>query len=297
MVLKSQEITDTIEVSYTKTAYLIFPEAPEVDKGSEDVIIRVYQNKVIIQAAIEGFQETNLFVQSGSNFYMFILKYSSAPKKYLFNYQVRTNSIGSTGVIAEKPSVVIQDSTSLLEASGKKEGLVDAYETQEVIIPKNNELIDYSVKNNELKKVSSKKKTQTNLKVNCQWVEGKNQDIYNKGVQKNKINFIATNFYVNEEYFYLKLYIKNISKINYNIDFIRFTIKNQKIGIKKAANQYIELNPVYVFNEQVKSIPGKDSKINCICSFLFRAFFVAFIDCSGCFFFLAILSINFAVSS
>ena len=250
LVLKSQEITDTIEVSYTKTAYLIFSEAPEIDKGSEDVIVRVFNNKVIIQAAVEGFEETNLFVQSGSNFYMFILKYSAAPKKYLFNYQVRSNSIGSTDVI--------QDSTSL-KASGKKEDLINAYETKEVNIPKNNELIDYSVKNNQLEKVSSEKKTKTNLMVNCQWVDGKHKNIYDKGVLKDKISFIATNFYVNDEYFYLKLYINNTSKINYSIDFIRFTIKNQKIGIKKAADQYIELTPVYIYNDNVKSIPGKES--------------------------------------
>ena len=34
------QITDTIEVSFTKSVYLIFPEATNYDRGSEDVLIK-----------------------------------------------------------------------------------------------------------------------------------------------------------------------------------------------------------------------------------------------------------------
>ena len=47
------QVVDTIEVSFTKSAYLIFKEKPTYDKGSENVSVREGGNKLIIQAEVE----------------------------------------------------------------------------------------------------------------------------------------------------------------------------------------------------------------------------------------------------
>lgn len=251
LIVKGQ-ITDTIELSYTKSVYLIFSEEPKVDRGSEDVIVKVHENKVIIQAGVEGFQETNLFVQSGSEFFMFILKYTESPSKFIFNYQVRKNTL-------EVKKRRIKEE---VKASEKKEELVDGFHNPKkeevIVIEKNNELVDYSKIIKEKEALEKKEKTTRDFKTLCQWVETKNQNLYNKGAIESKISFIATNLYVDQNHFYLKLFVVNKSKIKYDIDFIRFSIKNIKRSIKKSAEQYIELDPIYVYNEDMTYVNGKE---------------------------------------
>lgn len=244
------QITDTIEVSFTKSVYLIFPEATNYDRGSEDVLIKNPENKIIIQAAVENFEETNLFVQSGPEYYMFILKYSENPRKLLFNYQVRKNTAStvSASTTIEKvntnnystPTNSTPTSTLPSEALG-------------------NEMIDQSVYTTKLESQKTSKETKTTHETNAIWATAQQQTLFNKGIVSGKISFIATNLYVYENYFYLKLSVINKSKINYDIDFIRFTIKNKSKSVKKAADQYIELTPVYIHNKDIKTAPGEET--------------------------------------
>ena len=96
------QITDTIDVSFTKSCYILLPKAPKYDFGSEDVIIRQSENKLIVQAGKEDFEETNLFVQIDETIYLFIIRYSNSPKKFIYNYSstnennIKSNSAGST---------------------------------------------------------------------------------------------------------------------------------------------------------------------------------------------------------
>lgn len=244
------QITDTIEVSFTKSVYLIFPEATNYDRGSEDVLIKNPENKIIIQAAVENFEETNLFVQSGPEYYMFILKYSNNPKKLLFNYQVRKNT-ASTGAVT--PPTTINNNTPTT--------------TSQIINPTTklpsealgNEMIDQTVYTTKLESQKATHEAKSTHETNSIWANAQPQTLFNKGIVNGKISFIATNLYVYENYFYLKLSVINKSKINYDIDFIRFTIKNKSKSVKKEADQYIELTPVYIHNKDIKTAPGQET--------------------------------------
>lgn len=230
------QITDTIEVAFTKSVYLIFPQETSFDKGSEDILIKNPENKIIIQAVEEGFEETNLFVQSGAEYYMFILRYSDAPKKLLFNYQVRNNQVSNS-----TPTTKVENNPN-----------------NQTPVLLNNEMVDYQVANS--KSTENKKESEIKdlHKENSLWVQAQPQKLFNNGTVEGKTTFLATNLYVYENYFYFKVVVKNDSKINYDIDFIKFTIQNKSKSIKKAADQFIELEPEYIMNKDNYTIPGQE---------------------------------------
>jgi conjugative transposon TraN protein len=226
------QVVDTIEISYTKSAFLIFPnKVTSFDQGSEDVIIKQKDNKLIIQSDLAtGFKETNLLVQCEADLYVFILRFVDKPKKFMYNYQMKkVDTVSKIGEINK------------VELGNKSIGK------------------DYALQEKEVHKQLEEKQIKNTHEENCLIVAQKGQSIYDKGEKKDKISFIATNFYVYENYFYLKLYIDNASKIKYDIDFIRLTIRNKDKGTKPHADQYIDVKPVYIFNDGIKTIEGKQS--------------------------------------
>lgn len=225
LVFSQNQITDTIRISYTKSAYLIFNDNISFfDKGSDDVLIRQEGNKLIIQSELEkGFKETNLFVQSGSEIYLFILSYVEKPKKFLYNYQTSSTN-DSFKTVEPKSQPIARD--------------VQVKKEEELLSPE-----------------SQKKLHETN----CLYAASKKQSIYDKGQDKEKIKFIATNLFIDENYFYLTLYVKNTSKIKYDINFIRLTIKNRDEGLNKAAEQIIKVPPVYILNDSIKTVDEKNA--------------------------------------
>lgn len=235
----SAQITDTIEVGFTKSVYLIFPQEASFDKGSESVIIKIQDNKVIIQALEEGFEETNLFVQSGAEYYMFILRYSETPKKLLFNYQIRNNQVSNNTPAANNLSI-------------------DSKQNEVKPLVTGSEMIDYNVATTKTATIKKEAEVNNLHKENSLWVQAQPQKLFNNGTVEGKTTFLATNIYVYEDYFYFKLVVKNDSKINYDIDFIKFTIKNKSKSIKKAADQFIELVPEYIMNKDNYTIPGQE---------------------------------------
>lgn len=90
------QISDTIEVSYTKSAYLMFAgESVKYDCGSEDVLVRNSGSKLIIQSGVENFEETNLFVETESEVFMFIIVFKDNPSKFLYDF-AKVNFVSET---------------------------------------------------------------------------------------------------------------------------------------------------------------------------------------------------------
>jgi len=71
----NSQVPDTVEVSFHKSIYLFFKEEVTFDVGSEDIIVTAAEKKLIVQSRIENFKETNMIVNSGEKFYMFIIRY------------------------------------------------------------------------------------------------------------------------------------------------------------------------------------------------------------------------------
>lgn len=241
------QVTDTIYVSYTKSAYLIFDAPTTFDVGSEDVIVKNPENKIIIQAAVERFQETNLLVQCKDEYFLFILKFDTNPKKLLYNYQNRASI--SHAKDNEKESTTVTDKAVLVDISSK------------------------SKKDEEEKKKNEKSDA---FKNNALAVIGRSQEIMNRGAIKGGVKAAATNFCVSGEYYYLKVVISNDTKVDYDVDFVRFLIANVKTSLKKEAEQEIIIPAVYTLYE-TKTIKGK-SKIENV--FVFDKFTV---DKNKCF--------------
>ena len=111
------QITDTVIVEYTKSAYLVFPsENVGFDCGSEDVIVRVAGNKLILQAGVENFEETNLFVEVDGVMYMFIVQYGVTSKRYLYDYASSklVSGGGTTETIGDVLVVNDEDKDSIM---------------------------------------------------------------------------------------------------------------------------------------------------------------------------------------
>ncbi|QIL78342.1 conjugative transposon protein TraN [Hymenobacter sp. HDW8] len=61
--------------------------------------------------------------------------------------------------------------------------------------------------------------------------------------------------YTADDLFYFQLLMRNKSNIGYDIDFLKFTVRDKKL-LKRTAIQEAELTPRYVYNGQVSAIPG-----------------------------------------
>ena len=220
-IMGKSQVNDTIFLSFSKTAFLIFSNSiTDVVVGSEQVLVQEKENKIILQAAQEGFEETNLMVQTGNRYYMFIIKYSDSPKKYLYNYQdSKENSI-----VKNNTATVVVDKMAEEKDKEKK------------------------MKKDSLNHLFAK---------NCQKVASASQEFFDLAETKGGVSLVLTNMYVDDDLFYFRVDLINGSKIRYDIDFYQFTIRNKKKVLKKTPIQDEVITPYYVAND-VKVIEAKN---------------------------------------
>lgn len=228
------QVTDTLYIGFTKSIYLVFNETPihhanSEDEGVEEIIVKPLDNKLIVTAAIENFEETNMFVQDGARMYMFLLRYSDNPKKFIYNYQ-------NTAVVN------VPNNTQT---------------TKEIETPEST-LIDYQLKKQQTQTKETKENTKSEFENNSILVLNMEQKLFSKGSKVGKTSIVATNINVHQNYFYLKIKLYNNSDIKYDIDMFRFVIKNKSKSVKKSADQFIELTPSFVLNEDRKTVPPTD---------------------------------------
>ncbi len=72
--------------------------------------------------------------------------------------------------------------------------------------------------------------------------------IHVKKVALDQMKLRINGIYVNKDIIYFRLYVNNNSNVSYDIDNIRFSIKD-RIKSTRTATQEIELNPVYTYNK------------------------------------------------
>ena len=70
-----------------------------------------------------------------------------------------------------------------------------------------------------------------------------------------KIDIALLGIYIKDDVMFYRFRIRNQSNINYDIDFLKFYIRD-KTKIKRTASQEIELNPLYIYGN-VKTVKGK----------------------------------------
>lgn len=213
-LMASCQVTDTIEVGFTKSAYIIFDgEKVKYDCGSEDVIVRNSDNIIILQAGVENFNETNLFVSANGEFFMFVIKYLEEPKTYMYSYQRSARAVKS--IPADSSTTVGRQNESFSIKSnsyGNKSDKADYY--------------------------SSKSKE----------IEDMANRIFNRGIKKYRIGLYLRDIAINDKVIYFKFDYENKSNIGYKLDFLQYSVESVKRHIKGESQQNIYLKPLFEYN-------------------------------------------------
>lgn len=206
------QITDTIEVCFTKSAYLVFKdESVKFDCGSEDVLVRNSGNKLIVQAGVEAFEETNLFVECDGDIYMFIIQYKENADKFLYDY-------AQIGYVS-------------LEKNGSGTTV---------------KLIGDSIRSNDNLEVEITGQEKEYIQVSKEMIDTKDY-VFNRGVSKYKIGVYLRDVVIHNDNMYLEFEVKNSSNIPYILDYYKFRVRSVKRRIKDESFQEIELNPIYQY--------------------------------------------------
>lgn len=198
------QVTDTIKVGYTKSAYLVF-KSNEVkyDCGSEDVLVRISENKIILQAGVEGFEETNLFVQDKNDMYMFIIVYDDNCKKYLYDYA--------------KSKTVVNQKTEETTSNGSPV-LMTNTDDQDSIMKVYAQICDNMLRSED--------------------------KIANRGVVKYKMGIYLRDIAIYDDKMFLEFEVKNNANIPYVVDYYQYRVKSVKKRIKGESFQEILLKPI-----------------------------------------------------
>jgi len=223
------QISDTIEVGFTKSAFLLFNDKDlKFDCGNEEVIVRHSENKLILQAEVSDFEETNLFVQSGNEIFLFLIKYVEQPKKFLYNFTASNSNTAKTNSENTQTNAQqnIASKASVLE-------LTDFEKDQER-------------KTKEIYNETAKTFLSSDLLIT------------NRGIIKYKINVYLTDIAIKDDIYYLKFQIINNSNIPYTLDFLRYWVRSTKRRVKGESYQEIELTSLLEY-ERPHVIEGKTS--------------------------------------
>lgn len=211
-----------IQIAYNKTTTIIFPNSiKSVDRGSADVLAQRaegVENVLHIKADREDFEQTNLSViTSDGKFYSFLLDYNKNPTTLSFNLNLE-------GLKATGGRVNFNGTTSQAD--------------------QNSYIVFEDVK------VSD-----ASLKATGASIAKQKRFIKNIGEDQNQIHFALEGIYIKENVIYYQLIIKNKSNINYDIDFIKFYIRDKKL-VNRTASQDIEVPFIYEYNPE-STVKGK----------------------------------------
>jgi len=227
---------DTIPVGYTTSVNLIFDSPVKqwdmglglrVENSQQvwDVLVEnspESPNRIKLAAGIEEFKTTNLFVETVTAYYNFILKYEDRPRKLL--YQIQPDQAEITKE-TRTPKSEFRENISE----------PDARNTKNV----NNET---NVKLDSLEYFSH--------------LVLESEDSFNPiGKSSQQVLFFLSGIYIRDDHLFFKLYIRNDSNIPFDIGFIGFFKSDRgKSGNKKRPKQEEHLTPEFVLNADMKTL-------------------------------------------
>lgn len=223
---------DTVFVSATKTVVMVFPEiVKHVDVGNPVVLTDVVKvenrpSNKLKMAAGKWFKETSLFVETETGMFTYIVRYKENPLKLLYR-------------VASQASVVVQENTHVPTESGT---------------------VSFSNKSTETK-VAAKKlgSALKEVQTNCDWIAKQEGTLHSYGTKDNKVFWYLPEMYVKDDYLYFLVRIKNVSNINYDIDFVKTVVRSDKGSLKRNAVQEDEKIPEFIYNSEIKTINGKSA--------------------------------------
>lgn len=204
------QVRKDVSITYNKNSYMFFPgDVNFVDVGSEDILANFDGNMVIVTSAIPNHDQTSLFVSSdnGGRFF-FLISYNENPERYIYNYE--------------------------------GEGVVDEVEISKGDTDENNSLDSLYVFNDFNAVTEAEKLDIISSVEQIAWDQTR---IYDVGISKKKLMFKAKGIYYDGDFIYISLELSNYSNIDYELDFVKFFMVNNK-GLSKKTIQEDELIPV-----------------------------------------------------
>ncbi|RNI24118.1 conjugative transposon protein TraN [Rufibacter latericius] len=221
----------SLGVSYAKTVNLIFPSGVHsVDLGSAAVIADKFagvENVLRVKANAKGFPETNLSViTKDGRLYSFHVRYQEEPTS--LTYQIEGGDhTGITNPLVQSQSKVAP--AVYLTASLNTAAPVSF----ESVLMNEAELAYYSHE-----------------------IAERRDYISGIGMHKNKITFGVDGIYVKDNVLFFPITAKNKGNLNYDIDFIKFYVRDKKQR-KRTAVQETEVTPIFVYPEGQNTITGR----------------------------------------
>jgi conjugative transposon TraN protein len=164
-------------------------------------------------------------------------------------------------VKADKPNFA-QTNLSVITTDGNLYSFTIDYAPQpsqlNIVIENKNQISSDSIKTQTVKFNSGN--NQVLFKIIAQKISsGKTVNIKKKSL--NEMRLKVSGIYISNDIIYFRLQVKNNSNISYDVDNIRFSIKDRKKS-RRTATQEIELDPVYTYDDLGKVLP--DSSASCI---------------------------------
>lgn len=198
-----------LEASYIKTTHIIFPsKVIYVDLGSDGIIVDKADptdNVLRIKANKLGFEQTTLVViTEEGKYYPFLVDFNDNPK--VLHLNIAGNS--------ELDQQYANHSASL--RSGAWEGIT---------------MGESNLNAEEMKDLSGK-------------ILHNKRFIKDVGVMKMRMSFILQGVYVHDKTMFLHVKLENRSDIDFQIDFLKFFIKDREVT-KRMAAQEIEVPSYY----------------------------------------------------
>lgn len=218
-----------VELSFNKTVSIIFNSpVRSVDLGSRDIIADKasdVENILKVKSTKLGFNETNFSViTADGKFYSFIANYNEYTPLLAINLAARTPAI-------QKGKVALGSRAQPINGVDKEDGVIQ---------------------------FSGVRATQSDIVYNCDKVMRKRRNVRHVGMEANQMEATVRGVYVEENVVYYKLAMTNKSNINYDIDYVRFFVKDKGSG-KSVSRQEIEVHPFYVYNDEINVVRGKKS--------------------------------------
>lgn len=288
--------TEKLYISFDKTLHLIFSDNIKYyEKGSDVIAANVdgnCKNIVRIKAVEEGFPgETNIsIVLANGSYYSYDIAYSSNIITSSYNVSgdslisipsdyIQVNTTKLTHLMFPHEIKYIDygnnEALSVNKAEATKnilriQGLAANFPpTSLSVVTTDNKYYAYNIGYSETiashtYKIGKsdaalfEKPNSERLADICSIVDKKPSSLFNIGLNKMKMSIIIKGLYIKNNILYMQCELENSSSINYNIDFIKYTIKDKKQR-KNTSVQEDEMQPLYTYNVPT-IIKGKDQQ-------------------------------------
>ncbi|GAA4463073.1 conjugative transposon protein TraN [Nibrella saemangeumensis] len=190
----------------------------------------------------------------------------------IFPSPIRSVDLGSRAIIADKASEVEnvlrvkanqmgfnETNFSVITADGKFYSFIASYNEFPDVLAMNlaGEELHATARKEGTIQFEGVDASQNDIVYQCDQVMRQKRWAKLAGTEDGKMEASLRGIYVKDNVLYYKVALANKSNLPYELSFVRFFIVDKKVA-KEASNQTIEVTPLYVYNEPLRKVTGKN---------------------------------------